>query len=140
MSQSTTEAEALTLEIEAQRQKIKEMRKHLNDLVQRSREARKEEKKQKIRDRMTQVSFKFSGAWKELIDKGMPEREVIAAQNLDTKLKDLGEMFATSAGRARQIREKAKRRMRSPKFWDTAKKLGLCEKLGGDYGPFDLRP
>lgn len=140
MSQSSTGAEALKLEIETQRQKIKEMRKHLNDLIQRAREARKEEKKQKIRDRMKQASFKFSGAWQELIEKGMAEREVIAVQNLDAKLKDLGEIFGTSAGRARQIRDKAKRRMRSPSFWDTTKKLGLCEKVCGGSWPFDSPP
>ncbi len=115
--------------VESTRAEISAKRADLKSLVAEIKRVKQEESVAKKAVEMAEASRKFSGLWIEAIESGMTEREVISLQNLDTKLRVVGEMFGVTAGRAREIRMKAERKMRHPKRHDLARKLGLSVRL-----------
>lgn len=114
---------------DSKREKIRTLRDELRVLVTEAKRLKKEETAAKNAAEIAETSRNFTGLWSEAIASGMTAKEVVSLQHLDSKLREVGEMLGVTAGRARQIRMKAERKMRHPKRHDLARKLGLSVRL-----------
>jgi uncharacterized small protein (DUF1192 family) len=68
----------------------------------------------------------LGGEWLRLPETGISAREIIALQHVEngTMLKTLGEQLGVTSSRARQIRDKALRKLRHPK------RIGMVDGFG----------
>lgn len=71
---------------------------------------------------------KFEGLWNELFNSGMTAREVIALRHYPGKLAPLGEKLGVCSSRAREIRNKALRKLAHPS------RAEICKKFRGSKG------
>jgi hypothetical protein len=115
--------------VESKRAEIRVARSDLKKMVDEMKRMKKEETAAKNAAQIAEISRNFSGLWAEVIASGMNAKEVVSLQNLDSKLRDVGDILGVTAERARQIRVKAERKMRHPKRHDLARKLGMSVRL-----------
>lgn len=122
--------EAKRAEVRAKHAEHKALLTEVRALEAKLKQVKQEEAAAKKAAEKEKAVQKFSGLWLEVFESGLNERQVISLQNLDTKLRVIGEMFGVSISRARQLREEATRKMlHYPTRHDLARKLGLSVKL-----------
>jgi hypothetical protein len=111
-----SQIEKMVEKIQSDKARLAELRKAFKDAINNERQKSKEIK-------MNEFRKKYDSPWIDLIQSGMTERHITCLKNLDMKNKILAQILGVSTGRARSIRECAKRRVTQPCRFRVLKKM-----------------